>query len=131
MTTYDEIWKTFLAKCKVNNYDLPQTPEKIYGAIESAILDYNNRLQSNIVADNTGETISEKLDSDHLLLLSRFIKLNFLRNQEIFFTNTWQPFGKDIGLKNFSDQLRSIKELVKSEEKVIDATIANFQNDYM
>lgn len=130
MTSYDEIWTTFLTKCKVGIIDLPKTDDKIYDAIHSAILDYNNRLQTDLTWDDNTETVSELLEGDYLLLLARFLRLNFLVNQETFSASSWQPFGGDIGRRSLKDQLSTLRKLVEDENKVIDRILINLTDDY-
>ncbi|MED1665773.1 hypothetical protein [Brevibacillus laterosporus] len=130
-TTYDQIYTTFITRCKVDDLELPQNDEQIYDFIHGAIMDYNNRLREDIDWDDTSETVSKKLPNDDLLLLAHYLRITFLKNQLIYFTNTWQPFTKDIGLKNYQAQLRSLDTLVANEEKKIENIIQNRADDYL
>ncbi|TPG68701.1 hypothetical protein EEL31_09305 [Brevibacillus laterosporus] len=130
-TTYDQIYTTFITRCKVDDLELPQNDEQIYDFIHGAIMDYNNRLREDIDWDDTSETVSKKLPNDDLLLLAHYLRIIFLKNQLIYFTNTWQPFTKDIGLKNYQAQLRSLDTLVANEEKKIESIIQNRADDYL
>jgi hypothetical protein len=131
MTTYDTLWTTFLNKCKMSDLDLPQLPDQIYDTIQGAILSFNNRLRDNLSGDNATEILSRELDGDHLLFLAHYIRIAILENQLILFTNTWQPFARDIGIKNFSAQLKSLESLVEREEKLIEKLILNAQENYI
>jgi hypothetical protein len=131
LTTYDTVWTTFLNKCKMSDLDLPQLPGKIHDTIQGAILSFNNRLRDNLAGDNTAETLNRELVGDELLILAHYIRISILENQLIYFTNTWQPFQKDIGLKNFSAQLKTLESLVEREENLIDSIILNAQEDYL
>ncbi|QDX94747.1 hypothetical protein EEL30_22150 [Brevibacillus laterosporus] len=130
-TTYDQIYTTFITRCKVDDLELPQNDEQIYDFIHGAIMDYNNRLREDIDWDDTSETVSKKLPNDDLLLLAHYLRITFLKNQLIYFTNTWQPFTKDIGLKNYQAQLRSLDTLVANEEKKVENIIQNRADDYL
>lgn len=131
MTTYDELWSTFLSKCKMSNLDLPQTDGEIHRTIQNSILSYNNKLQTDLSGDNVSETLNKELDGDELLILAHYIRLSILENQLIYFTNTWQPFAKDVSLKNFKSQLKSLEKLVENEEEKIKLLIMNTEEDYL
>jgi hypothetical protein len=131
MTSYDQIWQTFLNNCKVSDIDLPQTNERIYEEIRNATMRFNNRLRTKLVCDDTTETISEELSEDYLLILAHYIRLNFLVNQKTYFESLWQPFQKDVGLKNFSTQLKSLETSITKQEQRIDSLIINMEDDYL
>lgn len=130
-TSYDTIYTTFLNNCKVSDIDLPQTTDKIYEAIHNAIRHFNNRLRDELQWDDAIETVSRELSNDDLLVLSHYIRLIFLKNQKTYFENLWQPFQKDVGLKNFSTQLRSLESSIIDQEKFIDQLIMNSMEDFL
>lgn len=130
-TSYDTVWQTFLNNCKVSDFDLPQTPELIYEYIKNAVMHFNNKFRTVITCDDTLEQLSEELSNDYLLILAHYIRLIFLKNQKTYFENLWQPFSKDVGLKNFTTQLTSLKSSVKEEQDTIDSLIANMEEDYL
>lgn len=131
MTSYDQIWTTFLNNCKVSDIDLPQTNEGKYEMIKNALSHFNNRMRENITADDSTELLSVDLDNDSMLILAHFIRYHFLINEKTFFQTLFQPFEKDIGLKNFGSQLRSLESSVSEEEKTIDKIIMYSQDDYL
>lgn len=131
MTTYDHLWSTFLNKTKIDDLELPTTDAKIYQTIQGAILSFNNRLRDNLSGDNATEQLSRELDGDHLLILAHYIRLSVLENQLIYFSNTWQPFGKDIGVKNFGNQMVRLENLVESEKAKIEQFIINMAVDFL
>lgn len=131
MTSYDQIWTTFLNNCKVSDIDLPQTPEKIYEIIRNGVMHFNNRLRENIVCDDSTETLNRELSNDYLLILAHYIRLIFLINQKTYFESLWQPFAKDVGLKNFSTQLKSLETSIAEEERTIDRLIMNMEDDFL
>lgn len=131
MTSYDNIWTTFLNNCKVSDIDLPQIPEQIYESIKNAVMHFNNRLRTTITCYDELEELNEELDDDHLLILAHYIRLIFLRNQKTFFESLWQPFSKDVGLKNFSTQLKSLETSITEQERMIDSLIMNMEDDFL
>lgn len=131
MTSYDEVWETFLNNYKVPKEDMPQSDEEIYRHIRNAVMRFNNRMYTNITCNDETETLSEELDDNQLLVLAHFIRLIFLINQRTFYEALWQPFSADVGLRNFKDQLNSLKDSIKEQESLIDRLIANMEEDYL
>ncbi|MEK4907340.1 hypothetical protein [Niallia sp. FSL M8-0099] len=131
MTSYDEIWTTFLNNCKVSDLDLPQTNKAIYESIRNAVMYMNNRLRTDLICDDVKETLNKEITQDHLLILANYIRYIFLINQKTYFENLWQPFSKDVGLKNFSTQLNSLKTSIELQDKTIDRLIMNTEVDFL
>jgi hypothetical protein len=130
-TSYDTIYVTFLNNCKVSDIDLPQFPEQQFELIKNAVMHFNNKFRTRLFCDDILEELSEELDEDSLLILAHYIRLIFLINQKTYYETLWQPFQKDLGLKNFSTQLRSLESSVKEQERFIDNLIANTEEDFL
>lgn len=131
MTSYDKIWTTFLENCKVDDIDLPQTNEKIYETIKNAVLHFNNRLRDTLQCDDVNEQVNRDLTDDELLILVHYIRYIFLKNQHTYFVNLWQPFQKEVGLKNYNVQLKSLEATINNEKNEIEELILNKADDYM
>ncbi|QWU14433.1 hypothetical protein SAMN04487895_101745 [Paenibacillus sophorae] len=131
MTTYDELYESFLSKCKVDDIDLPSDNSKIYTFIKSSISDYNNRLRDNIVCNDDTESIDRALNDDELLLITKYMRWNLLKNQLTYFASVWQPFSKDLGLKNYQSQIKALEGLVNNEKNEIEQVIINTIDDFM
>lgn len=131
MTSYDTVWQTFLNNCKVSDIDLPQTPDKVYETIKNAVMHFNNRFRTSITCDDVLEQLSEELTEDYLLILAHYIRFIFLKNQKTYFESLWQPFKKDVGLNNFSTQIKSLEISVSEQERTIDRLIMNMEDDFL
>lgn len=119
MTSYDEIWTTFLNNCKVSDLDLPQTNKAIYESIRNAVMYMNNRLRTDLICDDVKETLNKEITQDHLLILANYIRYIFLINQKTYFENLWQPFSKDVGLKTSALNLTLLNHLLNSKIKLL------------
>ena len=133
---YDQLWTEFITNTKTDDINLPQTDEKRYDAIHSAIRHFNNRMDTDYVWDDDTESISDStvvdtLVDDHLILLAHFLRLAFLRNQLTDFVSVWNPFAKEVGIKNLGDQVNRLEVLVDKEEHEIDKIILNSTDEYM
>jgi hypothetical protein len=131
MTAYDEIWIQFLEINKTSEINLPRTDEGKYNAIRSGVRHYNNRLQDLITCDDTVEIINENLNDDKIILIAHYIKLSFLEKQLVDFSTTWNPFSKDVGVKNIQAQISALKDLINFEKATIEELILNSSEDYI
>lgn len=128
-TTYDKLYSTFLNNNLADDIDLPSNDEEIYRVIENAIMLYNNRERETIECDNELEKVNRQLNNDEVLMIAFYIKLVFLKNQMNAFTLTWQPFDKDMGLRNYDSQVRAMERLVMRAESDIQQLKFNKEED--
>lgn len=133
-TDYDTLWKAFLANCKVEDVSLPTTEYLIKEAIRNAVMHFNNRLRKGAVADSIEETITvegNKLSDDDTLILAHYLRYFFLLNEQTYVQHMWQPFQKDIGLKNMATQIASMKDTIQIEKDTIEKLIFNAEEDFL
>lgn len=131
MTTYDDLYETFMSINKTDDFNLPQTDEKRYAFIQSAVKKYNNRMREKITCNDSLEMLSEELDEDRLLVMIHCMKYIFLDNELTYFSTIFSPFTKEVGINNYSSQLKAKQEKVKLEEEEIGAVIRNMRTDFM
>lgn len=131
MTTYDTVWETFLNKCKIDDLDLPTSEEAIYRTIKNAILTFNMKLEDNLSGDNENEVLSRELNNNELLLLAHCIRLIILENQLIYFSGTFSPFAKEIGVRNLGNQMNRLENLVQREDNIIDSIVIKMTDDFL
>ncbi|WP_405101433.1 hypothetical protein [Oceanobacillus sp. FSL H7-0719] len=130
-TSYDLLWSTFLAKCKVDDLDLPNSEEAIYDTIQNAVLAFNNKLEDDLLADNTTELLNRELSGDELLLLSHCIRIIILENQLIYFSASFSPFTKEIGARNLGNQMNRLEYLIDREDDKIHSIIVKMTDDFI
>lgn len=129
MTTYDDIFDCFTDNFQVDSNLLPQTDEGKYRMINNAIKHYNNKMQDNIKCENTTETINRELDDDNLLVVAHYIKLIYLQNDLSDFLSIYSTFQKEIGFKDYKDQLQGRERQIEKLEDKIDELITNMEDD--
>lgn len=123
MTTYDELYTLFMVNCNVDSLMLPQKEEQMYDVIQNAVMLFNNRLRDNVKCDNETETVSRTLSDDEKLIIAHFIRLTLLKNVRTFKNSIFTTFTQEIGVRNISAQLNSLKDEIEKEEKTIDMLI--------
>ena len=131
MYSYDDVWELFLNNYKADDTQLPESDDVIYDFIRNAVKLLNNRLDLDIIADDTTETLIGMQDDDELLLTAHYIRLVFLMNDRKYYESLWQPFSTDVGLRNFGTQLTSLKESVREQREMIEEIIRNQMEDFL
>ena len=130
-TSYDTIWTTFLENSEMPDNELPKESEQIYPKIQNAILLFNNRMRTNVKCDDVTETIDIEMTGDQLVILAHYIKLVFLKNKKLYRETLLNPFQKEIGFKDYTAQINSLRASVTEQEKFIEGLIINQTEDFL
>ena len=131
MLTYDDIWTTFLDNYKGDDIDIPQDEEVIYRHIKNAVILFNNKLRREAICDDELEQIEGVESNDDKIILANYIRLVFLKHTRDFYEKLLQGFEGDVGFKNFTAQLVSIRESIKEQELKISELIFNSRETFL
>ena len=114
MTTYDDIWETFLTICGYDYSELPQEDIKIYLLIKSGLRVYNqladkyeNRIQGNLEMNDASETLNIKLEDTEMLIFVNLMASVFAYNKYTEFTSVWSTFTKETSITNYRAQCQA------------------------
>lgn len=130
MTTYDDIWQTFVDNCMLTDI-IPTTDESRYILIHNGIKRYNSSVSGNelkLTYDDTLEIINTTLDDTRLLLLAYCIRYTFLENELISFEQIWQSFSKDVGIKFYGDQIKGREATLQRTKQEISQLLLNIES---
>jgi hypothetical protein len=121
MTTYDDIWETFLTICGYDSSELPQEDEKRYLLIKSGLRLYNqladkyeNRIQGNLEMNDTSETLNIELKDTEILIFVNLMASVFAYNKYTEFTSIWSTFTKETGIVAYRAQCQAREYTVQS-----------------
>ena len=121
MTTYDNIWETFLTICGYDSSELPQEDVKIYLLIKSGLRLYNqladkyeNRIQGNLEMNDTSETLNIELKDTEILIFVNLMASVFAYNKYTEFTSIWSTFTKETGITNYKSQCQAREYTIQS-----------------
>jgi hypothetical protein len=133
VTTYDDIWKEFLVINKTENINLPQTENKIYDIIHSAVKHFNNKMHedSDLEYNDESESLNRQLTNTEQLIIAHIIRYYFLQNGLTYYTTLFKPFTKEIGLQHYKADVKSIEDAMDRESRKIDELIFNIAEDYL
>lgn len=131
MLSYDKIWSTFLNNYKTEDWDVPQEDDERYKYIGNAVIMYNNKFRTKYVADNNLECVVGLSTDDDLLILAMYIKSTFLENTRIYYERLLQGYDGDVGFKNFSSILVSIRESIRVHNLLLKEFIFNTRESFL
>lgn len=131
MLSYDKIWSTFLNNYKTEDWDVPQEDSERYKFIGNAVLLYNNKFRTEAVANDELEMVEGLSTQDDLLILAMYVKSTFLENTRIYYERLLQGYDGDVGFKNFTAQLVSIRESVRQNDLLIKEFIFNTRETFL
>lgn len=131
MTSYDDIYTTFININKTDSSNLPTNDTDRYDIIHTGIKYYNSTMNNNIICNDSTEEISVDLTDNEILILAHCIKHMFLDNQLTYYITMFKPFTKEIGYSNYQTDVKALEALIDKEDKVIDQLIENQSEDFM
>lgn len=128
-TSYDEIFTCFIENCKGSQRNIPTTNEGKYAMIHNAIRHYENKMEDEFITyDDMTETINKKLDNSRLLILAYCIKLIYHENELTEFTSIYSTLQKEIGFKDYREQIKARESNITRTEQKITELITNIEN---
>lgn len=132
-TTYDEIFECFIHNTGIDTSQLPEEDSKKYDMIKNGIKHYNVIIDvddevGKLIPDDNTETINVDLDDTRLLLLAYCIKYIYLENQLIAFEELWFPYQKEIGIKNYGDQIKGRERTLERVKKEINIYLTKIED---
>ena len=112
VTTYDELYETFLLNCGYDFDELPKTDGMRYMMIRNAARIYNqqakkysNRMTNNIVCDDITESLNVTLTSNEMLVFAYMMAETLASTKLVEFTSIYGTFAKEMGFKDYKAQL--------------------------
>lgn len=129
LTTYDDIFKCFMDNCRPDNFRIPSTNEGKYRMIKNGIMFFNNKMDGVILeANDLTETVNSKMTNDELLILAYCMRYNYFQCELDDFISVYSMFQKEIGFKDYKDQLKGREFILQRTEQQITELISNIQD---
>lgn len=126
LTTYDQIFQSFIDNCGIDVFRLPTEDSKKYDMIRNGTKHYNTFIPDDditygITGDDLTETVDKELDGTRLLIYAYCLKYVYLENQLVGFEELWTPFQREVGIKNYSSQVKGRENtLERVNHKIIE-----------
>lgn len=114
VTTYNELYETFLLNCGYDFDELPKTDEMRYMMIRNAARKYNqqakkysNRMTYDIVCDDVTESLNVELTSNELLVFAYMMAEILASTKLVEFTSIYGVYSKEMGFKDYNAQVQA------------------------
>lgn len=114
VTTYNELYETFLLNCGYDFDELPKTDEMRYMMIRNAARKYNqqakkysNRMTHDIVCDDVTESLNVELTSNELLVFAYMMAEILASTKLVEFTSIYAVYSKEMGFKDYNAQVQA------------------------
>ncbi len=114
ITTYNELYETFLLNCGYDFDELPKTDEMRYMMIRNAARKYNqqakkysNRMTHDIVCDDVTESLNVELTSNELLVFAYMMAEILASTKLVEFTSIYAVYSKEMGFKDYNAQVQA------------------------
>lgn len=114
VTTYNELYETFLLNCGYDFDELPKTDEMRYMMIRNAVRKYNqqakkysNRMTHDIVCDDVTESLNVELTSNELLVFAYMMAEILASTKLVEFTSIYGVYSKEMGFKDYNAQVQA------------------------
>lgn len=114
VTTYNELYETFLLNCGYDFDELPKADEMRYMMIRNAARKYNqqakkysNRMTHDIVCDDVTESLNVELTSNELLVFAYMMAEILASTKLVEFTSIYGVYSKEMGFKDYNAQVQA------------------------
>lgn len=130
--TFDDIYTVFMNTTRVDAYQLPQTPEGMYGLLEQALdfysLEYDNA--KDVEFDRNTEMLSIELDRNDVMLIVGYMRLNVYQKIKDEFISTYDVLVDDIGIRNYKSQVDAKYTAIESQKEEIRKMLLKMSEDF-
>ena len=110
--------------------DLPSTTEDRNSLIKDGILEYNLRLEKNLITNDESSTIEDEISMIDIKFISECMKLVVYQNMLEDFVSVWEVFQNDMGRKNYKDQVSARQYLISKQIENLDRLTLKLYDDY-
>lgn len=128
-TSYDSIYVKFMSINKTPDIDLPSTDEGKYLLIKNGVDRYNVRMDTDVVCDDSTETVNADLNYWQIRIIALYMKYEITEGNRTYKTNLFTTFTKEIGIRNINSQLKSSSDSLMNTESLIDEIILNTDDE--
>lgn len=128
--SYDEIYEKFLDLCGYDNDELPQIDELRYRLIRNGVAKYNqqakkydSRFKTNIVCDDTTESIDKDLNETELTILAYAMCGIVAHTKYMEFVSLYGVVASEMGLKDYKAQCSAREYMINFYKEQMEKTI--------
>jgi hypothetical protein len=117
---------------RVDEYQLPRTPQGMYALLEHGIDQYMTFFDNakEVDFDRDTEMLSVVLDKNDAMLITGYMRLKIFQKINDEFVSTYDVLQDDIGIRNYKSQSDARQNLIAEQKREIDEMLLKMSEDF-
>lgn len=130
--SFDDIYTLFMDNTRVDEYQLPRTPQGMYALLEHGIDQYMTFFDNakEVDFDRDTEMLSVVLDKNDAMLITGYMRLKIFQKINDEFVSTYDVLQDDIGIRNYKSQSDARQNLIAEQKREIDEMLLKMSEDF-
>lgn len=130
--SFDDIYTLFMDNTRVDEYQLPRTPQGMYALLEHGIDQYMTFFDNakEVDFDRDTEMLSVALDKNDAMLINGYMRLKIFQKINDEFVSTYDVLQDDIGIRNYKSQSDARQNLIAEQKREIDEMLLKMSEDF-
>lgn len=130
--SFDDIYTLFMDNTRVDEYQLPRTPQGMYALLEHGIDQYTTFFDNakEVDFDRDTEMLSVVLDKNDAMLITGYMRLKIFQKINDEFVSTYDVLQDDIGIRNYKSQSDARQNLIAEQKREIDEMLLKMSEDF-
>lgn len=129
---FDDIYTLFMDSNRVDEFQLPRTPEGMYALVEYGIDQYMTFFDDakEVEFDRDTEMLSVELEKNDAMLIVSYMRLKIFQKLNDEFVSTYDVLVDDIGIRNYKSQADARQNLIAEQKREIKEMILKMSEDF-
>ena len=130
--TFDDVYTLFMDTTKVDEFQLPRTPEGMYALVEHGLNEYSTYFDDakEVEFDRDTEMFSVELEREDVQLIVGYMRLNVFQKLNEEFVSTYDVLMDDLGVRNYKSQSDARNSLVEAQKREIKEMLLKMSDNF-
>lgn len=130
--TFDDVYTLFMDTTKVDEFQLPRTPEGMYALVEHGLDQYSTYFDDakEVEFDRDTEMFSVELEREDVQLIVGYMRLNVFQKLNEEFVSTYDVLMDDLGVRNYKSQSDARNSLVEAQKREIKEMLLKMSDNF-
>lgn len=130
--TFDDVYTLFMDTTKVDEFQLPRTPEGMYALVEHGLDQYSTYFDNakEVEFDRDTEMFSVELEREDVQLIVGYMRLNVFQKLNEEFVSTYDVLMDDLGVRNYKSQSDARNSLVEAQKREIKEMLLKMSDNF-
>ena len=130
--TFDDVYTLFMDTTKVDEFQLPRTPEGMYALVEHGMNRYIHEFEDHkeVEFDRDTEMFSVSLEYKDVDLIINAMSSNIFSKLIEEFVSTYDVLQDDLGVRNYKSQSDARRALYEQSERNFKKKLLKYTDSY-